>query len=670
MLILAIACAAAAACCYAGSAYLQHGAVHRATTEPVLRRAGIRAVLRTPGWHLGLALAVAGAALHVLALTLAPLVVVQPIGVLSLVLTVFLAKTRPGPALIAAMLMSVGGVVGFVLMSAGASTNGHIGPGLASAQWAALAAAVLGAFGRRAGARTRCLLYSLATALLFGFASALVRGVTQTLLTGGSAALVAVMAAEVAIAVTAGSWLLHQAYASGPAAVVVGATTIVDPLTAILIGVFAYHEAPRAALAGATVPAAVAVVGLFLLARVTPAQPRPARRRREGARRIVIAADTYPPDVNGASHFAHQLARGLAGRGHEVHVLCPSTTNRSLTEERDGVTVHRLGAVRTPFHPTFRVCPPWRSARVVPALLARIDPDVLHAQAHFLIGRSAVRAAGAAGIPVVATNHFMPENLLGYGPLPSWTHRILSRLAWRDLVRVFGRANAVTAPTPRAVALLERNGLAGPAIAISCGIDRARFTPVPAEPAAEPTVLFVGRLDAEKNVHELLHAVALAPVRVELVGDGSERKRLEERVAELGIGGRVTFRGFVSDEDLVQAYQRCAVFCMPGTAELQSLATMEAMAAGKPIVAADAMALPHLVRPGHNGWLYKPGDVAGLARLLADVVSDVDRRAEMGKASRELIAAHDIENTLNAFEQLYRDVTGNPVTLGREQLRA
>jgi len=259
---------------------------------------------------------------------------------------------------------------------------------------------------------------------------------------------------------------------------------------------------------------------------------------------------------------------------------------------------------------------------------------------------------------VIATNHFMPENLLGYGPLPRWTHRPLTRLAWRDLVRVFGRATVCTTPTPRAAGLLERNGLNRPVLAISCGVDRAHYAGPPAEAPGAPSVLFVGRLDAEKNVHELLEAaVSLPPdVRIELVGDGSERGRLEALAARLGIADRVTFHGFVPDEDLVRAYRRCTVFCMPGTAVLQSLVTMEAMAAGKPVVAADAMALPHLVRPGHNGWLYPPGDVAELAGRLTAVLTDEPARTAMGKASLELIAAHDLDSTVDTFEGVYLDV--------------
>ncbi|RSM48690.1 glycosyltransferase family 4 protein [Amycolatopsis balhimycina DSM 5908] len=664
MLTLAIGLAAAGACCFAATVHLQHQAVRGATTSPELGPAGLRTILRTPGWYAGIGLAGLGAALHVLALTMAPLAVVQPIGVLTLVLTVFLARTVLTRAVLAALAMSVTGVAGFVALSAMATNTALPAPGLGTAQWAVLAAAGLAVAARFTRGRARCLLLALATAVLFGFTSALVRAAAVAPLTGATAA---VVVAEAGAATLAGAWLLHQAYASGPAPVVAGATTIADPLSAVLIGVFAYGEMTPGRLAGIAVPGVVAVAGLLLLAREVPAPAETAsvrRPRREGPLRVAITADTYPPDVNGAANFAYRLASGLAGRGNEVHVVCPSPTGETFTETAGGVTVHRIGSVRTPFHPTFRICPPWRTAKAVPALLAGIDPDVVHTQAHFLIGRSAVRAATAArNIPVVATNHFMPENLLGYGPLPRWTHRPLARLAWHDLVRIFGRATVCTTPTPRAAQLLEQNGLNRPVMAISCGIDRAHYAGPPTEPAAAPSVLFVGRLDAEKNVHELLEAAVMLPphVRVELVGDGSERARLEAQAARLGIADRVTFHGFVPDEDLVRAYRRCAVFCMPGTAELQSLVTMEAMAAGKPVVAADAMALPHLVHPGRNGWLYPPGDPAELARLLTAVLTDERTRTAMGKASLDLIGAHDLESTLDQFEGVYADIATHPV---------
>ena len=383
--------------------------------------------------------------------------------------------------------------------------------------------------------------------------------------------------------------------------------------------------------------------------------------------RLVIGADTFPPDVNGAARFAHRLAVGLASRGHEVHVVAPSPTGPAHRETRDGITVHRLRAYRTWVHPTFRACLPWQTASAAARLIEVISPDVVHVQSHFPVCRGLIRAATRAGVPVVATNHFMPENLFAYAKIPVRLQQRAARWAWRDLVRVFRSVDTVTAPTPRAVKLLHDHGLTHRAIPISCGIDLERYAVAPpVTPRATRTVLFVGRLDQEKRVDELLRALALLPswVRAEIVGDGACRQEWQSLAEWLGVADRVTFHGYVDDDALLDAYARCDVFCMPGIAELQSLVTMEAMAAGKPVVAADAMALPHLVHPGENGYLFPPGDVAALASALIDVLSSPETAARMGAASRRIVAAHDVANTLDAFEEVYRQTMG---AAGRRQ---
>jgi len=186
--------------------------------------------------------------------------------------------------------------------------------------------------------------------------------------------------------------------------------------------------------------------------------------------RILIGADTFPPDINRASHVTLGLAKGLAGRGHEVHVVCPAAQVRVNDTIVPNLTVHRIASWRTPFHPTFRVCPPWRAFRSTEALIEAIDPDVVHVQAHFLIGRAAVRTAARKRIALIATNHFMPENLLRHAPVPDRLRAAATRLGWWDLRRVFGDADVVTAPTERAVELLADQRLPG-AVAVSCGID-------------------------------------------------------------------------------------------------------------------------------------------------------------------------------------------------------
>jgi Glycosyltransferase len=147
-------------------------------------------------------------------------------------------------------------------------------------------------------------------------------------------------------------------------------------------------------------------------------------------------------------------------------------------------------------------------------------------------------------------------------------------------------------------------------LAISCGIDASRFANQTPTQNQEPVALFLGRLDDEKRINILLEAVASIQdhknLVVELVGDGSERENLIAQAAALGISDRVKFLGHVLDEELAGIYERCTVFVMPSIAELQSIATMEAMASGRPVIGADAMALPHLVHDGDNGTFLNP----------------------------------------------------------------
>jgi glycosyltransferase involved in cell wall biosynthesis len=394
----------------------------------------------------------------------------------------------------------------------------------------------------------------------------------------------------------------------------------------------------------------------------------------------VVGAVTYPPDVNGAANFGHRLATGLAGRGHDVHVICHSTDRKSSTSVEDGVTVHRIPSYGTPLHPTFRISAPWRASSAANRLLAEIQPDVVHVQSHFFIGRGVINAARRRGIGLVATNHFMPENIFGYIHVPRPLQRVASRLAWHNLIKHYSKAAMVTAPTQRAVQLLQDSGFTRNALPISCGIDVDRYrrrAVAYREQHPDPdvrTVLFVGRLDEEKHIDDLLRAMSLlhttAATRLEIVGDGSCRESLEQLAAELGIAERVHFSGLVTDDELLDAYARADLFCMPSIAELQSLATMEAMSARTPVVLANAMALPHLVEKGQNGLLYPPRDVHALANAIDEIIGDRATIDRMAAASERLVLKHDINAVLGQFESIYWQVLAQDSGAQPDEIRA
>jgi glycosyltransferase involved in cell wall biosynthesis len=223
------------------------------------------------------------------------------------------------------------------------------------------------------------------------------------------------------------------------------------------------------------------------------------------------------------------------------------------------------------------------------------------------------------------------------------------------------KMDTVTTPTKRAAELLERAAGVSNVLAISCGIDASRFATESTVQNTEPVVLFLGRLDDEKRVDVLLRAVAVLTeypqLLVDLAGDGGERRRLGELAEALGIASRVRFMGHISDEELPGIYERSTVFVMPSIAELQSIATMEAMASGRPVIGADAMALPHLIHDGDNGYLFPPNDVDALADRLRKVLSaDQAELNRLSENSLHLIQSHDIKRTLSIFENLYQGI--------------
>jgi glycosyltransferase involved in cell wall biosynthesis len=383
--------------------------------------------------------------------------------------------------------------------------------------------------------------------------------------------------------------------------------------------------------------------------------------------RIVIACDTFPPDINGASRFAERLAAGLVRSGNEVHVIAPAHNKSfgTFTEVHDGevMTVHRIKSYRVIQHKTLRYVWPFTLKKKADRLLKAIRPDAVHINSHMIVGRFVLKSAQALGIRVIATNHIMPENLIKYSLIiPRWAEQWVMNLAWKDAGRVLRKADVVTTPTRRAANLLEAaSGLTG-VLAVSCGIQASKFANQTTTSNKEPRILFLGRLDYEKHIHNLLKAVALLPksldVKVEIVGDGGEREYLEKLAVELGIAQNVIFQGHITEKELPKAYERATLFAMPSIAELQSIATMEAMASGRPVVAADAMALPHLVHDGDNGYLFPPDDVEAFADRLLKVLtasqSELDRLSEN---SLHLIQSHDIDTTIRIFEGLYRGDT-------------
>jgi 1,2-diacylglycerol 3-alpha-glucosyltransferase len=388
--------------------------------------------------------------------------------------------------------------------------------------------------------------------------------------------------------------------------------------------------------------------------------------------RLVIATQTYDLHINGQGVFAVHLAEGLARAGHEVLVLAPSDRLRAYRRVQNGVQIQFVTAIPLgPMAPNVHVTP--LPGPVVHGALDDFRPQVVHVQDHYPLCRSVVHAAVERDLPLVATNHFLPENMVDEVSLFRLFPEVISPVLWKTVLDVFNQADVVTSPTETAAEILRQQDLRVPVQAISNGVDLQRFYPYPrAECTAmrqqydlDPeriVLLFVGRIQGEKRLDVLIHALQRLDradehrddVQLAIAGRGAQRKELEEMARDLVTERGVVFVGFVPDEDLPCLLNSADIFAMPSDAELQSIATLEAMAAGRPILAANARALPELVRDGVNGYLFEHGNAEEAARCLVELIDHRDDWPAMGAASREIALEHDLAKTIRRYEELYR----------------
>ncbi len=391
--------------------------------------------------------------------------------------------------------------------------------------------------------------------------------------------------------------------------------------------------------------------------------------------RIMIVTDQYPPMIGGVPTVTHGLSVDFANRGHQVWVAAPSYGPRDVHRIEQKVHVYRFSSFEWPAYEDMRI--PFLPFLPMRKLLKKVDPDIIHIHSPVVLGNIAQILAGGLRKPVIATNHYLPINLSRSFSSDSLFGKSFNNVTYSYLVHFCNRCEYVTAPTLTALNLLYEHGLRAPAQAISNGIDLKKFTPGERNeelrrrlnlPPDRPIILSVNRLSQEKRLDVLIDTIVKmkSNAHIAIASTGPYEAELHAHVDSLNIRDRVTFLGYIPDNDLAPLYRLADVFAIPSEADLQSLTTMEAMACGLPVIAADAYALPELVHHESNGFLFQPGDSSEMAHYIDILLENEALRWQMGAASLEIIARHDSLRILLQWEELYRRLS-NEFTDARER---
>ncbi len=380
--------------------------------------------------------------------------------------------------------------------------------------------------------------------------------------------------------------------------------------------------------------------------------------------RIAHVTSTFPPYYGGTGTVCYHNALGAAAYGHNVHVFTARGALRhpaGQIEDPPGVTVHRL-------MPLLRL----GNAPCLPQLLNLRGFDVVHLHSPFPFGEELLFLQSLLRrTRYVITYH---QDLI----LPGWLGKVVKG-HWDVLgQRILGHARRLMvtsrdyAQASRITDLVAKMGER--VVEMPNGIDIVRFHPgVNGQflrerydlERTDRVILFVGALDQPhyfKGVEVLLRAldrIALASVKLVVVGDGDLRPQYQVLARRLGVEARVRFCGRVSDVELPAHYALGDVLVLPSTTmgEAFGIVLLEAMACGKPVIASNLPGVRSVVKEGEDGFLVTPGDEVDLAETLQGLLEQPDVCRAMGQQGRAKVEArYAWSRIIPKLMRVYEDV--------------
>jgi glycosyltransferase involved in cell wall biosynthesis len=404
--------------------------------------------------------------------------------------------------------------------------------------------------------------------------------------------------------------------------------------------------------------------------------------------KVLSITSSYPRyDGDPTAPFIESITHRLASRGHSIHVVLPENREWRRPLVEDGVEFHpyRYSPRRTwtPWgysdsleagvrikRPLYALAPAvaasalWTCNRV----LSRGEFDLVHA--HWVIPNGPIGALVARrhGIPLVISLH---GSDISVSQRSGW----LGRIARSS----FARAAAVTAPSGDLIERARSLGADCHLALIPYGADADAFAPDPAARgrirthlglSADHTVICgVGRFVHWKGFEYLIDAfaessAALPQLRLVFVGDGDLRHSLQARAHSLGVGDAVTFAGMAARDEMPEYLAAADIVVVPsihydGYVDGLPNVALEAMTAGKPLIATRVGGLAQLVQSGENGLLVEEQDSGALADAIVALARDPDLRARLGENGRTLIRdSMNWDVVAERFETVYERAMG------------
>jgi len=394
---------------------------------------------------------------------------------------------------------------------------------------------------------------------------------------------------------------------------------------------------------------------------------------------IAFFTNFYHPVVNGVVRSVASFRDVLMKQGHNVFVF--AQTDVSYTDNEP--FIFRYPSLPLPLPGEISAALPVSS--FVDQLLPILKLDVIHTHHPILLGQTAARKAAELDLPLIFTFHTQYWEYTHYIPFPQEAiQEFLKNAVHRWLKEFMQKCQHIIIPSESMKKILVQNyGLEERYTVIPTGVDLepyrcASWRALRKEMGwrDETVLISVGRLAPEKNWDTLLQAFAKASsqhpdLRLVLIGDGPAKETLVSLASELGIADHITFTGSLPFEDVPCYLKAADAFTFASVTETQGLVTMEAMAAGLPVVAVDGSGTRDIVEHGKHGFLVE-NDVDALAKGIQDLLSDPQRTKRFSSNALKKAKSFDVtqlgKQMVNVYDQAIQDKRENHyVTLRAEE---
>jgi glycosyltransferase involved in cell wall biosynthesis len=361
--------------------------------------------------------------------------------------------------------------------------------------------------------------------------------------------------------------------------------------------------------------------------------------------KIALHSFNYSGNDAGIAIVTRNSLSRLAGR-HDIHIICQNKniiTNETLkeNEEMHGCHVHRISRSKIPLIGTLIY---FYKAIIK---IKNIHPDVFHEQELCGIGYLTKKLSG---IPYLVFCHGIDV----FGRQPFLT-KILKKLDIKN-------ADAVIANTLQLAETIKKKFYDRKIELIRNGINLEEFRLKKENSKGTTRFIGVGRLIPSKGFQYAIEALAIikkdiAPFEYYIIGVGEHESELKALAKSKGVEKEIIFRGKMPHSEVVKNLARADVFLFPTHhTETCSLAILEAMASGLPIITTNFQANPELVEEGKGGFLAPTENVAALAEKIREMISDKKRMLEFGKFNKEKAKSFDWEIIAKQLEEVYHRI--------------